>query len=1534
MKRLRHRVIAAALLAGAAHAEGDHGEAIFVRAPARPFLLLDARRRYRTTESAHVFVQRREGGAVRLALYRVHDPRHALDEAVTRQGVSIASTRWGSDAEFLLRAATTLPRAGRDLTLVARREVETRVVERARRAVGDETAAYESSELDEGMVETWGVSSGRWGVADVDLGPLPAGLYLARAHDGMWATTALISVGDMVILARRGDAGDRVRVTDPEGRGLADVTVEAIAHGVAVRAQTDRDGDVTLPPTASPSRRILASRGDDLAWTDVIHTQLPPCDTRVYLATGRPVYRPGEEVRVRGHIRGCGPVAGARVRVFPTAAGEQGETVSADADGNFVATLRAAATLGAEHDGRVHRRTLALDTRAVPRAGLRLSLDRAWAASGESVTVTAQTAGGALAGDGGVRFMTPAGERLARITPEGPASVTFTMPPTTRALERVTIEATASFVGEVLTARASLWTGRVREVLSLTGDTQQGARDGAARLTLDARDLGGAPAPGPVTLTVSGSDGNRAIGGARWTRAIEVPPAGRVEVPVQLAGDGPWWVRAARGEARAETVVWERPRPASLGADGPLAVLPETSYTAPGEPLRLALRAAGPAWVTLEQGGVWASQLVTPGRDGLARVSFDPPAQSHGLVTVVATRVHEGRVERAAAVAEVASAERFALELSADRGSYEAGAQAHVIVRSRTTSGRPKDAVLSLWLEDAGWWALGDERHPGVDAYFRRTGRPASAGDSTEPLGYGSEEGRVFDTAMFWNGVRLPGTSFRHAWGHGSEMVSLSARGDVGELAVRLARAAGLPGARMCPARLRAHGTVDLLVRELPWDLAAAKLAERTETWVSRTANGLVFACAPPARSLAGLSGHGSGGGYGGGGVGTVGRAARRDQLEGTQWFLGARRIGPEGELRVDVPMPAGPGRWRLHALAIADDGAGAEGDTEMDTVLPYMASVHVARALAAGDELEGEARVRSVTRDRTPLTLEVAASGSVALASPVRAIVTPDADGIARAPFQLRAGAAGEGRVTVTVTREGRAVDVVYAPVQSRADTALQPVDLRAAVTAEGTDVDLPIPPLASPSTLRVRVDGSLEEAVRATLDELRAPRWEIGALQLDRLASLRALESAAEGVEGASARGLREELARAVRGEFASLRASRGSDGGVAWWSGVPGSLGLTATALALRPTDGWRWADAWQQVRAAAETARGAEAARVAAALAEGSAADRARVGAALDRMDANDLASLTWSVRASRRVGDALRASRFSRALREALDRTVSNDRRAPCEGAAWFLCLAREGTRGAVASAARALLDADPAARPTVLRAARWLATHPEETARWSWGGAEADVLALLAALGRGAGGAVPVTVRMGDVVLAQGDARRGLDVTVREAGSLRLSFDASPGRFVRVSARGDLRVAPPTVTVGPAALVRTFSGEGGARAMTLAFELPRDCARVEVHAPIPAGTEYAQGAGERVAQRDPICGWRELDGPAGDDAAQVSRLDDGVRVRFGRLRAGAHAVRVPLAVVGRGRYGAGSAWLRCADDAVWSVTPAYTARIE
>ena len=149
---------------------------------------------------------------------------------------------------------------------------------------------------------------------------------------------------------------------------------------------------------------------------------------------------------------------------------------------------------------------------------------------------------------------------------------------------------------------------------------------------------------------------------------------------------------------------------------------------------------------------------------------------------------------------------------------------------ARNDDGAPRDAVVSLWVADAGWWEIAEEDHPSPDDFFKLPGRRASAGDSAHPVGYGAEEGRRLDTTLEWNGRRLPGTTFRHAWGHTSELLRFDLEGTFGDIARRMARDAGLAGAEVCSDTERSLGRVRVKVRGAPWDMAAARIGAVTET--------------------------------------------------------------------------------------------------------------------------------------------------------------------------------------------------------------------------------------------------------------------------------------------------------------------------------------------------------------------------------------------------------------------------------------------------------------------------------------------------------------------------------------------------------------------------------------------------------------------------------------------------------------------------------------------------------------------------------
>ncbi len=1516
----------------------------------RPFLLVDAPRRYLPGEAAFVRVQKAHGGPVQLGVFRLHALASFVTSPLDRQGVSIAATPVGAEAESLLVRGGALPRRGGLVDLVSLQRVVLQARPQVRRAVGNEAAVYDSNETDEGAAETWGVNAGDWADERVPLGALPAGVYLVRAHAGGWAATAIVSVSGLTVLARRGDARDRVVVTDGEGVPQANVTVQRFVNGAAVEsARTDAQGAVEMPARDDHELRYVAVRGDDVAWADASHVRADACDVRVYMGVGRPAFRPGEAVNVRGHARGCvdgrdAPLGDEPVELRTGDEGAPRVTARTDADGNFVAELPAASELIARVRGRDHRRTLHLDARPLPRRALRLRLDRTWAAAGEAVTVSAADEQGAWPEDATVTFRTPGGEGRSRIGPGHPASFTFVMPATDDPLARRRVRAEVRLRDAVTYAEGELWTGAWPDLIELTSDETRGEPGRDVSVSLSVKDLGGRPHAGAVTVRVFGSDGNRAVGAARWSRDLRLGEAGSRE-RVTLAGEGPWWIEAApSGDVRASKaslVVWERERPASLSGRGALAVQPSAGVAAPGHPLALTLRApaVGSTLLTLEQGGVWASRHA--GGGGVFELPV--PEGARGLATVVATHVHAGEVSYASAAVEVETSRRFGLRVSTDRRAYGAGANARVTVAARNDDGAPRDAVVSLWVADAGWWEIADEDHPSPDAFFRLPGRRASAGDSAHPRGYGAEEGRRLDTALEWNGRRLPGTTFRHAWGHATELSRFEMVGTFGDIARRLAQDAGLAGAVVCSETERSLGRVHAKVTAVPWDMAAVRIATATETTATVSGRVLHFDCgASLGAQRMGTTGHGSGSGSGSG-HGALGRA-RSQTLDGTVFFLGTRRLGPTGTATLDVPLPDHPGRWRVEALAIADDGAGTSAHAVATTSLPVEARVELPTTLAVGDEARGSLSVESTVLASREASFEVTTSRGLSLTTPASARVTVDAQGRATVPVALRASEPGDQTVTlsVTSTADPRVTDRVELAVRVRNDPARQPVHVDAPVGPDASEVELRVPPLTAPASLTVRVGGGVEQGATAVLDALREPRWNLPSLRLDRVMSLLALR---EALAHAPSAALLDEVRRSLSGETAALREHLRAAGGVSWWRRMRPSPWLTSELLwAVGPDlEAAERADAVAVVTAAARDPLASlpVAARAAAALARVDASS-ALVGPLVDRVVSGrgDLDALTWALRAARLARDDRRSREIGAALAAALDRTVANHPQSPCAGVHWLLCMESYGDRALVARAARELVRLDAAHEPIAARALAWIVRNPTVSPGPRWGTVEGEVVALQAALPAGASTS-EASVRFGGRELARVRPGASATVTVPGDGVLSVVFEREERRATRAVIEGELGAVAPTTSVGPGALATRVETNAGAAELVAEFTLPAAARDVELGVPLPAAyapafrsgaNDLVRAAGGRRADRwgFDLASWDfyALDRAPAPSRPRVEATDGGVRVRYGSLPAGRHTLRLPLTAAAQGRFHAGSAWMRADGGRVWSVAPA------
>ncbi len=1523
-----------------------------IQVPQRPFLLADAPRRFLPGEPASVRVQRSGGGPVQVAVFRIRTIAAFVAAPWPSQGVSVASRPLGWETEALLGRTDPLPRRGANADLLAVHRATIALRRPARRAVGNETAAYDSNETSEGEVETWGVDAGDWADQAVPLGPLAPGVYLVRVNAGGWSASAVLSVGALTVLARRGDARDVVVVTDGEGAPQAGVTVQRFVDGApGARTLTDAAGRAELPAEGTLTARYVAVRGDDVAWADVTHARLPACDERVYVAAGRPVYRPGEVAHLRGHARGCVdgrdvPLANEPVEVGN---GEEAAVVRTrtDRDGNFLADLPAGIQIVATVRGREHRRTLHLDNRPLPRRALRLRFDRPWAAAGEQVTAALTDDQGGWPTPATATFRTPVGVATAAIGPGHPATFTFTVPPTEEALTRVTVRADVPEGGAVTYAEADLWTGATRDVIELASDRTHGATGEPVPVRLTARDLGGAERPGRATLRVFGSDGNRRVGPARSEREVALPFAGALP----LVGAGPWWVEAAAaGDTRARSaslVLWERARPPALSSRGELAVAVGAGVARPGEPLTVSPRApaVGNTLVTLEQGGVWSSRVVTPAQAGA--VALPVPEGARGAATVVATHVHGGQVAHATVAVEVETSRRFGLTVATDRRAYNAGSTARVIVRARTTDGAPRDAVVSLWVADAGWWEIADEDHPSPDDWFRLPGRPASAGDSARPRGYGAEEGRRFELALDWNGRPMPGMTFRHTWLSGAPLVSFDAEGTFATAATALARAAGLSRAEVCASANRAAGPVRVRARRVPWDLTAYRFAERVNTGAAVEGDVLYFQCGTGLGTLGSGSGGGlgaSGTGYGSGGLG--GRVS--ETLDGTIFFLGLRRLGPTGEAVIEVPLPERAGRWRVEATAIADDGAGTSAHAAFASTRPLVAQVELPASLAAGDVAEGAVAVEASGLAGREVTVSLEAAEGLRLPSFAPRTIALDAAGRARVPFRAEAARAGRWSLAATVQAPGLAPERVTLPVAVRVDPAHEPVDFDTAVGPEETEVELRIPALASPASLEFVLGTGVDTGVRAVLEALRDPSWNEPPILLERLRAWTALRDAVTSPGVPVDTGLRDAINHGLGGAREAVRERMGVTGGIGWWRGLAADPGLTAVAVellgdSLSPEE---LRSARTALRAALpNVTRPAVLTQVASVLARGDDQDaRAAARTALDRALAAEPgtdALSTWErgLAAAKLLGEQGRIDAAVARLVAALDRRIASDGDVACRGAAWFVCLRGDGDRARVARAARALVLHDEAQRPRAARALAWVARHPLRRDGPWWGQDEAATVALQAAFPHNVVGG-GVTVRLdGREIGRVPSGGTGTWLQVPGEGVLTVLFPRQAGRAGRLRVRGELPARPRETAVGTAPFARRIERAGAEVGLVMEFTLPAAARDVELHAPLPArwlpggraGANDAETTGGRRANRYgfDLSGWDwyALDRTPANQSPRVDFVDGAVRVRYAALTAGRHVVRVPLAEAAAGTFRAGGASLRADGGRVWALTP-------
>jgi hypothetical protein len=852
----------------------------------------------------------------------------------------------------------------------------------------------------------------------VALGLPRPGLYLIGLGAGKLSATTAVLVSDLALVTKVGHrellvlAQDRVRL-EPAG----DVKLwVSDGQRVVAEGRTDAQGAlrVALPDEVDGSQlMVLGVRGEHVAWAGGGAPLASPAEVltrRALVLSDRPVYRPGEEVRLAGVFRD------AKDGRFLSAAGQTLQLIVSDPRGRllydspvrldefgvFQDGLRLTPDAAVGHYGvtlhhpqggesfsaafqvEAHRRLpFSLDVR----------LDRSVVARGQEITgsLRVRHAHGQPAEDLEVSTWVEGLTRLetARTDPTG--RVPFRFP--TRAYEENT-QLTLRFrlPGSFQQAEARVLVAATD--LGLRLEVGQAALFAGQPFGLAIRALGPDGAPraaelGLEALRLTPQGGQRRV----FEQRLSVPAGGLARVELGLEEPGAHLVRVRGLDGAGEPVVAELAVRVQGAEDGPrLRLVAERAELVPGRPFRLELESALAArslvWLTTETDRVLSHRAVLagPGRTALELPWLDEFAPNFR----VAAAAHErDRLHLTARELQVNRA--LTVEVRSDRERYEPGEEAQLTVVVRDADGRPADARVLVSVLDVALLEAFPDLTPSLTSVFDR--RRALAELPT-----------------------LASNTHRFL--------------AVAAVEVEQAEVQEIQGsAAMAALRSRRRAMTDQAIGVFD------QLAERDSVGLG----GL------------GTRGYGAGGGglsgYGrgaGSAMMRMGKAEARDGKDG-RWrtnfdeaalFRADVRTGPDGVAGLSVKLPDGLSRWRVTARAVTRDTLVGEKRHEILTARDFWARLDLPPELEAGDRVAPVAQIWNDTPRALEAALELRAGGDTRRAT-------------------LQVPAHGHGRHVFPALGAERAGEPLLLELQAEADGHRDRLRLEVPVRPRGVRVE-----------------------------------------------------------------------------------------------------------------------------------------------------------------------------------------------------------------------------------------------------------------------------------------------------------------------------------------------------------------------------------------------------------------------------------------------------------------------------------------------
>ncbi len=780
------------------------------------------------------------------------------------------------------------------------------------------------------------------------------GLYLAHLTAGKLEATTAVVVSDLGMIIKSGPGKIFVFSQDmKKTRPLGDVRI-IVADGkrIVAEGKTGKDGvwQHNLPESESDEGlSALAIRGGHLAWTGIDYQGGQPqtaASPRAFVFTDRPAYRPGDEISIAGIVRDRPNQQGkpayqpgdsvhievqlSQVRLTETAKldefGVFHKKITLDpaiAPGRYGISVRA-------HGGVSFGGSFRVQHYRLPAYDLSVSFDRPVVFRGEPLAgvIRVRHRSGAPAAFEKITYRLDDAQVWLQATCDENGQVRFSFP--TRTMEQ-THKAVLQIKLRRLNLQQEATALVAAEGYKISIETEQ--KTIFAGQPFDLRISVSAPDGSPSTASLNLRAVKRLPGTNAEVRVlerkIEVPPSGKLRLPVSLPGKGVHIVRVF-GNDRAGHPITAELGVNTVGEDEPGFFLDlERTELTMGTPAKLSIRShmdRALVLLTCETDQIIDYRTVRLKR-GENKIEIPLSLKLVPNFQLSASAMHKDRLYSVSRSVRVTR--KLVLTVRPDRKRYSPGDKVNLTLIARDADGHPIDARLIVAVVDESLYKVFPEGLPDLVETFQQL-RPEGDIETVSSNRYRFPEVEASEVEKA-EVEETEGSAAMAALGARRRKMTEKATADFSKMAKTESLQGGLVGYGMGAGGLGAAG-------------------------YGRGAGGKAYMRMGKAIAL--------------------GAGALRKYFSQTAAFFPDLRTGPDGVANVTFRLPDTLTSWRITTRGVTRDTQLGEDRTQLVASRPFWVELIAPPALEEGDSLQPAARVYNDSRVKLEATVKLAVAG------------------------------------------------------------------------------------------------------------------------------------------------------------------------------------------------------------------------------------------------------------------------------------------------------------------------------------------------------------------------------------------------------------------------------------------------------------------------------------------------------------------------------------------------------------------------------